>query len=88
MTASLQRRVCKPSVPLETNEVISEKGPPYDMCQAVGVGHVGTDRDSFVSSEVSGFVAGSGVNLHNSHFGTLAREKDRGGAADFRYRRR
>jgi hypothetical protein len=30
---------------------------------------------------VSGFVAGSGVNLDNSNFGTLARKKDRGGAA-------
>jgi hypothetical protein len=29
-----------------------------------------------------GFLAGPGIDLSNGHFGTLAREKNRGGAAD------
>src|SRR5580704_1517155 len=40
------------------------------------------DRDRFVSSEMRGFLAGPGIDLSNGHFGTLAREKNRGGAAD------
>jgi len=50
--------------------------------QAVWVGHVGTDRDRFVSSEVSGFLAGPGVDLSNGHFRAFAGEQDCGGAAD------
>jgi hypothetical protein len=29
-----------------------------------------------------GFLAGPGIDLSNGHFATLAREKNRGGAAD------
>jgi hypothetical protein len=50
--------------------------------QAVGVGHVGTDRDCFVSSEVSGFLAGLIIDLSNGDSGALASEQDCGGAAD------
>jgi hypothetical protein len=50
--------------------------------QAVGVGHVGTDRNRFVSSEVSGFLAGLGIDLTNRDFRALAGEQDCGGATD------
>ena len=50
--------------------------------QAVGVGNVGADRDRFVSSEVSGFIAGPRIDLSNGDSGTLAGEQDCGGAAD------
>jgi hypothetical protein len=50
--------------------------------QAVGVGHVGTDRDRFVSSEVGGFLAGPSIDISNGDSGALANEQDCGGAAD------
>jgi hypothetical protein len=56
--------------------------------QAVGVGHVGTDRDRFVSREVSGFLAGLSIDLSNGDSGALAGEQDCGGVADPVTRRR
>jgi hypothetical protein len=49
--------------------------------QAVGVGHIGTDRDRLICSEVSGFLASLGIDLGNSDFGAFAREQDGSGAA-------
>jgi hypothetical protein len=45
-------------------------------------GSVGADRDRFVSSEVSGFLAGPSIDLSNGDPGALAGEQDCGGAAD------
>jgi hypothetical protein len=50
--------------------------------QAVGVGHVGADRDRFVAGEMGGFIAGLGIDLSDSYFGTFAREQDGSGATD------
>jgi hypothetical protein len=50
--------------------------------QAVGIGHVGADRDRLVAGEMRGFLAGRGIDLGDSHFGAFAREQDGGGAAD------
>jgi hypothetical protein len=50
--------------------------------QAIGVGDVGTDRDRLVSGEVSGFLAGPGVDFSNGDLRTFAGEQDRGGTAN------
>jgi hypothetical protein len=50
--------------------------------QGVRVGHVGADRDRFVSSELGGFLAGLSVDLSNGDSGALASEQDCAGAAD------
>jgi hypothetical protein len=50
--------------------------------QAVGVGHVGADRDRLVAGEMSSFLAGPGIDLGNGDFGALTGEQDSGGTAD------
>ena len=50
--------------------------------QAIGVGHVGIDRYRLVSREVSGFLAGPGVDLSNGDLRTFAGEQDCGGTAN------
>jgi hypothetical protein len=50
--------------------------------QAVGVGHIGTDRDGFVPGEVSSFLARPDVDLSDGDFRAFAGEQDSGGAAD------
>jgi hypothetical protein len=52
--------------------------------QAVGIGHVGTDRNRFVSSEVSGFLAGLGIDLTNRDFRALAGELRLRGRSPYR----
>ena len=50
--------------------------------QALGISHVGADRDRFVAGEVSGFLARPRIDLDNGDFGAFAGEQDCGGAAD------
>jgi hypothetical protein len=45
-------------------------------------GNIGADRDRFVSSEVSGFLAGPSIDLSNGDSGALAGELDCGSATD------
>src|SRR5271165_1900291 len=54
-----------------------------DRClQAVGVGHVGADRNRLVSSKVSGLLAGLAVDLGDCDLRTFAGEQNCGSAAD------
>src|SRR5215472_16337332 len=50
--------------------------------QTLRVGHIGTDRNRLVASEMRGFLAGQSVDLGNSHYGPFACEQHGGGAAD------
>jgi hypothetical protein len=63
--------------PAELVDCRSDRG-----LQTVGVGYVGTDRDCLVAREVSGFFAGSCVDLGNGNLCTFAGEQDCGGTAN------